>query len=44
MRLGRDLLSEDLKRLEAMRNFLPGNIKLMADANEAWRIDQAKSI
>ena len=41
MRLGRDLLSEDLKRLEAMRNFLPDNIKLMADANEAWRIDQA---
>ena len=41
MRLGRASLSEDLKRLEAMRNHLPDNIMLMADANEAWRVDQA---
>ena len=41
MRLGRATLSEDLKRLEAMRNHLPDNIMLMADANEAWRVDQA---
>ena len=41
MRLGRSNLSEDLSRLEAMRNHLPDNICMMADANEAWRVDQA---
>src|SRR6056300_1112510 len=41
MRLGKEFLSEDLKRLDAMKNHLPENVKLMADANEAWRIDQA---
>ena len=41
MRLGREFLSEDLKRLDAMRNHLPDDVMLMADANEAWRIDQA---
>ena len=40
MRLGRESLSEDIERLDAMRNHLPDNIMLMADANEAWRIDQ----
>ncbi len=41
MRLGRDNLKEDLDRIEAMRNHLSDNISLMADANEAWRVDQA---
>ena len=41
MRLGKEFLIDDLKRIEAMRNHLPDNIMLMADANEAWRIDQA---
>ena len=41
MRLGKEFLSEDLKRLDAMKNHLPDNVRLMADANEAWRIDQA---
>ena len=41
MRLGRESLSEDIERLDAMRNHLPDNIMLMADANEAWRTDQA---
>ena len=41
MRLGKEFLSEDLKRLDAMKNHLPENVNLMADANEAWRIDQA---
>ena len=41
MRLGREYLSEDIKRLDAMRTHLPDDIMLMADANEAWRIDQA---
>ena len=41
MRLGREFLSEDIKRLDSMRNHLPDNIMLMADANEAWRVDQA---
>ena len=41
MRLGKDFLLDDIKRIEAMRNHLPDNVMLMADANEAWRIDQA---
>lgn len=40
MRLGRPTLAEDLARVEAMRNHLPNEIELMADANEAWRIDE----
>ena len=40
MRLGREYLSEDIKRLDAMRTHLPDDIMLMADANEAWRIDK----
>ena len=41
MRLGRETLKEDLDRIDAMRNHLPDEIALMADANEAWRVDQA---
>ena len=41
MRLGRDTLKEDLSRVEAMRNHIGDDIELMADANEAWRVDQA---
>ena len=41
MRLGRPTLAEDIARVEAMRNDLPDEIELMADANEAWRVDQA---
>ena len=41
MRLGRANLSDDIVRLDAMRNHLPDNINVMADANEAWRVDQA---
>jgi L-alanine-DL-glutamate epimerase-like enolase superfamily enzyme len=41
MRLGRDSLKEDLSRVEAMRNYIGDDIELMADANEAWRVDQA---
>ncbi len=41
MRLGRETLKEDLDRLDAMRSHLPDDIALMADANEAWRVDQA---
>ena len=41
MRLGRANLSDDIARLDAMRNHLPDNINMMADANEAWRVDQA---
>ena len=36
-----ELTEEDLDRIEAMRNHLPDEINLMADANEAWRVDQA---
>ena len=41
MRLGRPTLSEDAARVEAMRTALPDHIEMMADANEAWRVDQA---
>ncbi|MEM7044536.1 MAG: mandelate racemase/muconate lactonizing enzyme family protein [Pseudomonadota bacterium] len=40
MRLGRPTLAEDIARVEAMRNHLPDGIELMADANEAWRVDE----
>lgn len=40
MRLGRPTLAEDVARVEAMRNHLPDDIELMADANEAWRVDE----
>ena len=41
MRLGRETLKEDLERLDAMRSHLPSDISLMADANEAWSVNQA---
>lgn len=41
MRLGRPTLREDMQRVEAMRNHLPDEIEMMADANEAWRVEQA---
>ena len=41
MRLGRPSLREDVSRVAAMRDHLEPDIELMADANEAWRVDQA---
>lgn len=41
MRLGRPTLAEDMARVAAMRDALPDHIEMMADANEAWRVDQA---
>ncbi|MEM7268102.1 MAG: mandelate racemase/muconate lactonizing enzyme family protein [Pseudomonadota bacterium] len=41
MRLGRPTLAEDLSRVAAMREALPDEIEMMADANEAWRVDEA---
>jgi L-alanine-DL-glutamate epimerase-like enolase superfamily enzyme len=41
MRLGKPTLGEDLRRVRAMREHLGDDIELMADANEAWRTDQA---
>ena len=40
MRLGRPTLAEDVARAEAMRQHLPEDIEMMADANEAWRVDE----
>lgn len=40
MRLGRPTLVEDIDRVEAMRDHLPDDIEMMADANEAWRVDE----
>lgn len=41
MRLGRPSLREDIQRVAAMREHLPDEIELMADANEAWKVNQA---
>lgn len=41
MRLGKPSLREDVERVRAMRTHLGPDIELMADVNEAWRIDQA---
>ena len=41
MRLGKPTLREDISRVTAMRDHLGPDIELMADANEAWRPDQA---
>ncbi|MDE0051883.1 MAG: mandelate racemase/muconate lactonizing enzyme family protein [Rhodospirillales bacterium] len=41
MRLGRPTIAEDIARVDAMRTRLPDEIELMADANEAWRVDEA---
>jgi len=41
MRLGKPSLREDVERVAAVRELLGPDIELMADANEAWRTDQA---
>lgn len=41
MRLGKPSLREDVARVAAVRKLLGPDIELMADANEAWRTDQA---
>lgn len=41
MRLGRPNLRDDVYRVAAMRDHLGTEVELMADANEAWRVDQA---
>ena len=41
MKIGRIHLSEDLKRVKAMRRHLGSDFPLMADANMGWSVDQA---
>ena len=41
MKVGRQRLSEDLARVQAMRELLGPNIPLMVDANMRWSADQA---
>lgn len=41
MKVGRDQLSEDIARVEAMRTFLGPDLPLMVDANMRWTVDQA---
>lgn len=41
MKVGRDQLSEDVARVEAMRTFLGPDLPLMVDANMRWSVDQA---
>ena len=41
MKIGRKHLSEDVKRVQAMRKHLGRDFPLMADANMVWSVDQA---
>lgn len=41
MKVGRDVLSEDVARLSAMRDLLGEDFPLMVDANMRWTADQA---
>ncbi len=41
MKVGREKLTEDIARVEAMRSFLGPDITLMVDANMRWRVDTA---
>lgn len=41
MKVGRPKLSEDVQRVEAMRQHLGADFPLMADANMRWTVDQA---
>jgi L-alanine-DL-glutamate epimerase-like enolase superfamily enzyme len=41
MKVGRERLSEDLVRVEAMRELLGPDVPLMVDANMRWSADQA---
>jgi L-alanine-DL-glutamate epimerase-like enolase superfamily enzyme len=41
MKVGRDVLSEDVERVVAIRELIGPEIALMVDANMGWRVDQA---
>jgi len=41
MKVGRDVLEQDIDRVQAMRNFVGPDFPLMADANMRWTVDQA---
>ena len=41
MKVGRDVLEQDIDRVQAMRKFVGPDFPLMADANMRWTVDQA---
>jgi L-alanine-DL-glutamate epimerase-like enolase superfamily enzyme len=41
MKVGRDVLAEDVERVAAMRGWVGRDIALMADANMRWSVDEA---
>lgn len=41
MKVGRDVLAEDIERVAAMRSWLGPEIALMIDANMRWTVDEA---
>jgi L-alanine-DL-glutamate epimerase-like enolase superfamily enzyme len=43
MKVGRDVLAEDVERVTAMRDWLGSDIALMADANMRWTVEEAIS-
>ncbi|WP_417269944.1 MULTISPECIES: mandelate racemase/muconate lactonizing enzyme family protein [Alphaproteobacteria] len=41
MKVGRDDISEDIRRVAAMRDLVGDDVPLMVDANMGWSVDQA---
>ena len=41
MKVGRDVLEQDIDRVQAMRKFVGSDFPLMADANMRWTVGQA---
>ena len=41
MKVGRDVLEQDIDRVRAMRKFVGSDFPLMVDANMRWTVDQA---
>ena len=41
MKVGRDVLEQDIDRVQAMRKFVGSDFPLMADANMRWTVEQA---
>jgi L-alanine-DL-glutamate epimerase-like enolase superfamily enzyme len=44
MKVGRTSIREDIKRVERVREAIGPNVKLLVDANNAYRVDEAKKM
>lgn len=41
IKIGRDSIAEECERIEAVRNFIGPDMKLMVDVNMKWRVDKS---